>query len=105
METLRVVMITAEYFTLIAAVQVSEGVRQGTKTTCVLDDEADLTTYDGIGSEERILLLKGFVISKIRHLFLKLRANQANSSQSNEGTGKTSSGSKNTKQGSFEEQL
>ncbi|PWA68105.1 Phox-associated domain-containing protein [Artemisia annua] len=37
--------------------------------------------------------------------FLKLRANQADSSQSNEGSGKTSSGSKNTKQGSFEEQL
>ncbi|GJW61174.1 hypothetical protein Tco_0110509 [Tanacetum coccineum] len=35
------------------------------KTTGVLDDEADLTTYDGIGSEERMLLLKGFVISKI----------------------------------------
>ncbi|GJY21815.1 phox-associated domain-containing protein [Tanacetum coccineum] len=37
--------------------------------------------------------------------FLKLRANQADSSQSNEGTGKTSSGSKNIKPGSFEEQL
>ncbi|GJS18025.1 phox-associated domain-containing protein [Tanacetum coccineum] len=37
--------------------------------------------------------------------FLELRANQANSSLSNEGTDKTSSGSKNTKQGSFEEQL
>ncbi|GJZ41521.1 hypothetical protein Tco_0588407 [Tanacetum coccineum] len=59
----------------------------GSDGLCFWDDEADLTTYDEIGSEERILLLKGFVISKIRHLFLKLRANQANSSQSNEGTG------------------
>ncbi|GKE26314.1 hypothetical protein Tco_1441698, partial [Tanacetum coccineum] len=73
--------------------------------TGVLDDEADLTTYDGIGSEEIMLLLKGFVLWPEGTFFLKLRANQANSSQSNEGTGKTSSGSKNTKQGSFEEQL
>ncbi|GJZ35128.1 hypothetical protein Tco_0580945 [Tanacetum coccineum] len=40
----------------------------------VLDDEADLTAYDGIGSEERMLLLKGFVISKIRHLFSEVES-------------------------------
>ncbi|GJR17083.1 hypothetical protein Tco_0965610 [Tanacetum coccineum] len=34
-------------------------------TKGVLDDEADLTAYDGIGLEERMLLLKGFVISKM----------------------------------------
>ncbi|GJR17077.1 hypothetical protein Tco_0965604 [Tanacetum coccineum] len=77
-------------------------------TKGVLDDEAYLTAYDGIGSEERMLLLKGFVISKMffgqkAHFFLELRANQADSSQSNEGTSKTSSGTKNTKQGSFKE--
>ncbi|GJY82880.1 hypothetical protein Tco_0496256 [Tanacetum coccineum] len=65
--------------------------------TGVLDDEADLTAYDGIGSKERMLLLKGFVISKMFFgqkalFFLKLRANQAKSSQSNEVTDKTSSG-------------
>ncbi|GKB34006.1 hypothetical protein Tco_0873407 [Tanacetum coccineum] len=35
------------------------------KTTGVLDDKADLTVYDGILSEERMLLLKGFVIFKM----------------------------------------